>query len=198
MKKFACMLLALLLCLTSVAALAEYTPSKKAADLTKVEVTAENLPADSGFFIRIVNEDETEYQKQLNICEAEVAKLAASDSIEAYFGANVDLKALVAANQMNVFEFKPIIAGNYDVAYGKVTAKMLFSTPYEVGEKVAVMIGLVNENADGTITVDWNAFEGVGIAADQIEAAGSIQVELDAETVLAIQNGIALLAVVSD
>ena len=60
------------------------------------------------------------------------------------------------------------------------------------------MIGLVNENADGTITVDWNAFEGVGIAADQIEAAGSIQVELDAETVLAIQNGIALLAVVSD
>ena len=125
-------------------------------------------------------------------------KLAASDSIEAYFGANVDLKALVAANQMNVFEFKPIIAGNYDVAYGKVTAKMLFSTPYEAGEKVAVMIGLVNENADGTITVDWNAFEGVGIAADQIEAAGSIQVELDAETVLAIQNGIALLAVVSD
>jgi hypothetical protein len=106
MKKFACMLLALLLCLTSVAALAEYTPSKKAADLTKVEVTAENLPADSGFFIRIVNEDETEYQKQLNICEAEVAKLAASDSIEAYFGANVDLKALVAANQMNVFEYQ--------------------------------------------------------------------------------------------
>lgn len=198
MKKFACMLLALLLCLTSVAALAEYTPSKKAADLTKVEVTAENLPADSGFFIRIVNEDETEYQKQLSICEAEVAKLAASDSVETYFGANVDLKALVAANQMNVFEFKPIIAGGYDAAYGKVTAKMLFSTPYEAGEKVAVMIGLVNENADGTITVDWNAFEGVGIAADQVEAAGSIQVELDAETVLAIQNGIALLAVVSD
>ena len=198
MKKFACMLLALLLCLTSVAALAEYTPSKKAADLTKVEVTAENLPADSGFFIRIVNEDETEYQKQLSICEAEVAKLAASDSIEAYFGADVDLKAIVAADQLNVFEFKPIIADGYDAAYGKVTAQMLFSTPYEVGEKVAVLIGLVNENADGTITVDWNAFEGVGIAADQVEAAGSIQVELDAETVLAIQNGIALLAVVSD
>lgn len=198
MKKFACMLLALLLCLTSVAALAEYTPSKKAIDLTKVEVTAENLPADSGFFIRIVNEDETEYQKQLNICEAEVAKLAASDSVETYFGTDVDLKAIVAADQMNVFEFKPIIAGDYDAAYGKVTAKMLFSTPYEVGEKVAVMIGLVNENADGTITVDWNAFEGVGIAAEQIEAAGSIQVELDTETVLAIQNGIALLAVVSD
>ena len=67
------------------------------------------------------------------------------------------------------------------------------------------------EDADGNIlylpelyidspstVVDWKAFEGVGVAADQVEAAGSIQVELDAETVLAIQNGIALLAVVSD
>ena len=51
MKKLACMLLALLLCLTSVAALAA-TPSKTAADLNKVDVTAENLPANSGFFIR--------------------------------------------------------------------------------------------------------------------------------------------------
>lgn len=198
MKKFACMMLVLLLCLTSVAALAEYTPSKKAADLTKVEVTAENLPANSGFFIRIVNEDETEYRKQLDICKEEVTKLAAASSVDTYFGTDVDLKALVAAKQLNVFEFKPVTAGGYDAAYGKVTAKMLFSTPYEVGEKVAVLIGLVTENADGSTVVDWKAFEGVGVAADQVEAAGSIQVELDAETVLAIQNGIALLAVVSD
>lgn len=198
MKKFACMLLALLLCLTSIAALAESTPSKKTTDLTKVEVTAENLPADSGFFIRIVNEDETEYQEQLDVCNAEIAKLAAAESVEAYFGTDIDLKAIVAADQLNVFEFKPVIAGGYDAAYGKVTAKMLFSTPYEAGEKVAVLIGLVTENADGSTVVDWKAFEGVGVAADQVEAAGSIQVELDAETVLAIQNGIALLAVVSD
>ena len=198
MKKFACMMLVLLLCLTSVAALAEYTPSKKAADLTKVEVTAENLPANSGFFIRIVNEDETEYRKQLDICKEEVTKLAAASSVDTYFGTDVDLKAIVAAKQLNVFEFKPVIAGGYDAAYGTVTAKMLFSTPYEVGEKVAVLIGLVTENAGGSIVVDWKAFEGVGVAADQVEAAGSIQVELDAETVLAIQNGIALLAVVSD
>ena len=184
MKKLACMLLALLLCLTSVAALAEYTPSKKAADLTKVEVTAENLPADSGFFSRIVTEDETEYQKQLSICEAEVAKLAAAESVEAYVGADIDLKA--------------IVVGGYEAAYGKVTARLLFSTPYGVGEKVAVLIGLVTEKADGSTVVDWKAFEGVGVVADQVEAAGSIQVELDAETVLAIQNGIALLAIVSD
>lgn len=198
MKKFACMLLALLLCLTSVAALAEYTPSKRATDLTRVEVAAENLPADSDFFIRIVNEDEAEYQKQLDSWKAAVAKLAAADSVEAYFGSDVDLKAVVDADQLNVFEFKPIIAGGYDAAYGKVTAKMLFSTPYEEGEKVAVMIGLVTDCEDGTTAISWKAFEGVGLAAEQVEEVGGIQVELDAETVLSIQNGIALLAVVSD
>ena len=192
MKKLACMLLALLLCLTSVAALAA-TPSKTAADLNKVDVTAENLPANSGFFIRLVKEDEKAYQKNLDACKAEVAKLAAAESVEAYFGKDVDLKAIVTANKLNVFEFKPIIAGGYDVSYGKVTAKMLFSTPYEVGEKVAVMIGLVSEN-----NVAWTAFEGVGIAAAQVEAAGSIQVMLKAETVAAIQNGTALVAIVSD
>lgn len=198
MKKLACLLLALLLCLTFVAALAESTPSKTTADLTRVEVTAENLPADSGFFIRIVNEDETEYQKRLDICKAEVSKLAAAGSAEAYFGKDVDLKALVAADQLNVFEFKPVIAGGYNAAYSKVTATMLFSTPCEAGQKVAVLIGLVTENTDGSTIVDWKAIEGIGVAAEQVEAAGSIQVDLNAETVLAIQNGIALLAIVSD
>ena len=55
------------------------------------------------------------------------------------------------------------------------------------------MIGLVSEN-----NVAWTAFEGVGIAAAQVEAAGSIQVMLNAETVAAIQNGTALVAIVSD
>lgn len=186
------MLLALLLCLTSVAALAA-APSKTAADLNKVDATAENLPANSGFFIRLVEEEEKEYQKHLDACKAEVAKLAAAEGVEAYFGKDIDLKAIVAADKLNVFEFKPIIAGGYDVSYGKVTAKMLFSTPYEVGEKVAVMIGMVSEN-----NVAWTAFEGVGIAAEQVEAAGSIQVELTPEIVDAIQNGVALVAIVSD
>ena len=75
---------------------------------------------------------------------------------------------------------------------------MMRPTPYEAGEKVAVMIGLVTENENGETTVAWKVFEGVGIAAEQVEDMGSIEVELDAETVLAIENDIALLAIVSD
>ena len=54
------------------------------------------------------------------------------------------------------------------------------------------------ENEDGTTSIVWKAFEGVGIATDDVEAAGSIQVELDAETIAAVQNGTAFIAVVSE
>ena len=189
MKKFTCMMLALLLCLTSVAALAESAPSKTTADLRWIEADAEKDPEDSGFYIRIVTVNETNYHDRLEICTEEIAKLAAAESVEAYFG---------EADELNVFEYVPIIASGYDIAYGTVTAKIWLATPYEVGEKVAVMIGVVTENADGTNTVSWKAFEGVGIAPESEEAVAGIQTELDPETVLAIQEGVALLAIVSD
>ena len=125
------------------------------------------------------------------------AKLAAAESVEAYFGEELDLKSIVGADELNVFEYVPIIAGGYDIAYGTVTTKIWLATPYEVDEKVAVMIGMVTENADGTNTVSWKAFEGVGIAPESEEAVAGIQTELDPETVLAIQEGVALLAIVS-
>ena len=59
MKKFTCMMLALLLCLTSVAALAESVPSKTTADLRWIEADPEKDPEDSGFYIRIVTADES-------------------------------------------------------------------------------------------------------------------------------------------
>ena len=198
MKKFTCMMLALLLCLTSVAALAESVPSKTTADLRWIEADTEKDPEDSGFYIRIVTVDETNYQERVEICTEEIAKLAAAESVEAYFGEELDLKSIVGADELNVFEYVPIIAGGYDIAYGTVTTKIWLATPYEVDEKVAVMIGMVTENADGTNTVSWKAFEGVGIAPESEEAVAGIQTELDPETVLAIQEGVALLAIVSD
>ena len=199
MKKFTCLMLSLLLCLASVAAFAESIPSKTAADLTSFDVTAESLPANSGFFLRTVKDDETDYQKQLDICKDEIAKLAAAETVEAYFG-DETLKEKVGVDKLNVFEFAPVIAGGYDKSYGKVTAKMLFSTPYEKDEKVVVMIGMVSENTDGTYAVEWTAYEGKGIEADanQVENLGRIEVEFDPVIVAAIQDGTALLAIVSD
>lgn len=213
MKKLVCLVLALMMC-TSAAALAESMPSKTVADLTRFEVVAENQPDDENIYLLPVNEvtvGETlpEYQARIDICEKEIEKLAVSETIESYFGevtdaerSVVDMRALLGAGEdetLNVFEFCPAIAGGFQEDCGKVTATMLFSTPYEEGEKVLVLIGLVTVLEDGTQEVAWRAFEGVGLGAieDEEETYGSIQVELTPEIVAAIQEGTALLAVVS-
>jgi len=210
MKKWFCSVLALALWLMAVAAEAEFVPSKNRGDLTRFEVTAENQPADQSLFLRPVDARETEdYQARLDVCRVEIEKLAASPSIEAYFGNVMDmtdgegrvvpLGELMEESGLNVFEFCPLIAGGFQETCGKVTATMLFATPYEKGERVLVLIGLVTLNEDETQSAEWRAFEGVGLEADPSEVAytGRVRVELDSETVLAVQRGAALLAVVS-
>lgn len=198
MKKCICALLAFVLCLTSVMALAEFTPSKTANDLTRIEATAENVPEGEGFIVRVIAADEEAYQEQIAACEAELVNLAAAESVDTYFGEEVDLKAMLNTETLNVYEFAPFTAAGYDASYGNVTAKMLFSTPYKAGQKVVVMIGILVENEDGTTTIVWTPFEGIGIETDDLEAVGSIQVELDPDTVLAVQNGTAFIAIVSE
>ncbi len=79
-----------------------------------------------------------------------------------------------------------------------MTATMLFPTPYEKDEKVDVLIGIVNMQEDGAYTVDWQAFKGIGMGAVVgAETYGSIQAVFTPEIVWAIENGVALLAVVS-
>lgn len=213
MKKILALVLTFALSI-SAAAVAQAAPSKTISDLTRFEVTAENQPGDPNIFLLPLNEAAVgekmpEYQKHMDICQAEIEKLAGSESVERYFG-NVtdseaepaDLRALLGADEnaaLNVFEFCPAIAGGFREECGKVTASMLFSTPYEEGEKVLVLIGIVTVLEDGAYRVDWQAFEGIGQKAveKQEETYGCVRVELTPEIVLAIQDGIALLAVVS-
>lgn len=209
MKRIAFLALALALWL-SVAA-AESVPSRTTFDMMRFEVTAEKLPEDAEFVLLPVNKPTVgvstqAYQERIDLCQVEMNRLASSETAQDYFGQIrnengelVSLAQLLGVEEVNVFEFCPAIADGYQAAYGKVTATMLFSTPYEEGEKVIVMIGLVTLNADGTQTVEWHPFEGIGLgAADgQAESEGCVHVELSPEIVEAIQNGLALLAVVS-
>ena len=205
MKKIVCILVALMLCLSAVA-LAESVPSKKVDDLTKVTVTGVNLPADSGFFLRLIVDNEEEYQQLWEIYQKEIEKLTQSESVVAYFGAvknaaedAADMVTQLESETLNVYEFWPVIARGYEEDYGAVTAELLFSTPYEKDEKVLVLIGLVTVNQDNTQNVEWVAYDGFGMDLEDAgtEGWGGIQVELDPEIILAIQNGTALLAIVS-
>lgn len=110
-----------------------------------------------------------------------------------------EILGLAPDEEPQVFEFCPAIAGGFQEDCGKVTASMLFPTPYEEGETVVVMIGIVTTLKDGSQVIVWKAFEGVGMGAveDAEETYGCIKVEFPPEIVNAIQNETALMAVIS-
>lgn len=210
MKKFACIILALALCL-GMAAMAESVPSRTTTDMVQFEATAENMPADAAVIFTSVatipaEEMTPEQQEKVAVCDAELQKLAASESVEAYFGEVTDaqgnpvqLTEALGTDQLNVFEFFPLNVEGYEEEYGAVTTTMLLSTPYAEGDTVAVLIGVVTVNEDGAQSVAWQMFEGVGLAPveGQEETTGRIQVTLPPEIITQIHNGTALMAVIS-
>lgn len=210
MKKIVCLTLALLLCLSAVALAEEVVPSKNTSDMVVVEVDPAlntNVPADSGFVvIPVLEEDEAqaaEYADNIALCREEIVKLMESaaggtdaSGVEAYFGEVRDsegnvvvLSEALSAPALNVYEFMPLVAANYDEAYGNVTLTFQFKTPYAQDEPVLVMIGL--QNAE-TGEMEWTVFEGIGVGEE-----GAVQVEFTPEILKAIQEDNALLAVVS-
>lgn len=192
-------LLAFLLCMT--AASAETIPSVAIGDMTHIEVEVEN-PQDVGFYMRTIAEDETEHAAHWDAFRIEMANMAAAESLQSCFkdardmqGLPFDAAVFLEAETLYCHEFTPITAGNYMNEMGLVTARFLFPTPYEKGEQVVVMIGLVSVDENGAQAVEWIAHPGTAVeAADQ-----SIRIEavLAPETVLGIQEGVALLAVLS-
>ncbi len=214
MKKMVCLLLVLAMCLSATAFAEEATPSKTIQDLNKFEVEMENMPpegAEPVVLAPLVVDDMTEeqkavYQERLDVCDEEVAKLSAAEKPTAYFtsvkdenGNEVTITELLGTDQVDVFEMCPAVAMGYDEVYGNVTAVMKFATPYEENEQVLVLVGVAEQN-DGTDTrtMNWTAFKGEGVSAEENEAmAGGVQVTLNPESVLAIQNDVALIAVVS-
>ncbi len=192
-------LLTFLLCMT--AASAETIPSVTIGDLTQIEFDVEN-PQDVGFYLRIVAESEVEYAAHWDACRIEIANISAAESLQGYFknardaqGTPFDAAAFLDAQNLYCHEFTPVIAGNYTDELGLVTARFLFPTPYEKGEQVVVMIGLVSVDEEGGQAVQWIAHPGTAVeAADQ---SIRIEVVFEPETVMGIQEGIALLAILS-
>lgn len=211
MKKILCLVLALL-CLSAYA-MAESVPSKNTSDMVSLEIDATlnpDLPADSGLVVLPVPEEDEEhagaYAEPIALCQEEIAKLAESvaqsaetaetSGVEAYFGEVRDsdgnvvvLSEALAAQSLNVFEFMPLIVENYENTYGDVTLTFQFKTPYADGEVLLVLVGIQNSE---TGEIAWTAFEGVGLGEE-----GAVQVVFTPEIMDAIQNNMALLAVVS-
>ena len=106
-------------------------------------------------------------------------------------GNEINLTEILGADALNVYEFLPLVVDGYDPAYGNVTATMEFSTPYEEGERVVVLVGLVTVAEDGTEAMAWTALPGLGTSN------GGIEVEFTPEIMVQIQEGTAMMTVVS-
>ena len=209
MKKIVCLVLAALLCLSMAALAEEAVPSKNTSDMVSVEIDPAlnpNLPENSGFVaFPVLEEDATqaeEYAESIALCQEEIVRLMAAaggtdaSGVEAYFGTvrdsegnEVALSEALQAQMLDVFEFMPLVVQNNDEAYGDVTLTIQFKTPYEEGEPVLVLIGIRNAE---TGEMEWTAFEGAGVGE-----AGAVQVTFTPEILTAIQENVALLAVVS-
>lgn len=194
MKKIVGIVLVLALLMT--VALAESVPSKSTADMTTVTVVVpETVPSDAGLVIMPVVEDtETVYVEKVEQCRVEVEKLAASATVEEYFGEVknplgeiVSLKEVLETETLSVHEFMPIVVDNYEAEYGSVTVVFQFATPYEIEQTVIVLIGVPDEITGELV---WTALEGV------VTEEG-IQIEFDEGTLELAQNSDAIMAVVS-
>ena len=208
MKNRVCLLLALVLCLSGIAFAA--TPSKTTKDMSKfvVETKSEKASEENpNLFLMPVNEatvsekDMVDYQTRLDICNKELEKLQNAENPLEYFGTIVDADGAevslepIEGTKLSVTEFSPIVAGNFVEEMGEIKATLLFPTVFEENEIVGVLIGLVTVEEDGTQTVKWTVFNGIGVKMSN-ETEGAISTTLTPEIVKAIEDGIALLAIV--
>lgn len=195
MKKLICLVL-VLLCFASVAA-AESVPSKTTADMVTVtEIKTGTGVVASNLVIAPVTSAAVDTEAAEN-CSREIEKLVASASVVEYFGEvkdsegnEVKIVELLNSENVTVNEFVPLVVDNYSAAYGSVTVSFTFSTPYEANKPVLVLVGITNPT---TGEIEWVALEGVGTGVD-----GGIAVEFTPEILEAIQNGTAMMAVVSE
>ena len=179
MKKLLSVLLVCLLAF-SFAAFAEEAAedaSKTVADTTTIE--AEGLTGEEGFYI-IVAEDQEEAEAQLTVIEETGA--------DEYFGEAAEAaKEYVATDDLTVYEFMAIEEGGYDAeTMDDLKLHMTFATPFEEGQKVAVLVGIQNDMG----AYDWTTLEAVGTAD------GGLDVIMTEELLEAPMANKALLAVV--
>lgn len=189
MKKLICLVLALVLCMGAVAAMA--APSPTTDDMNE---TTTNKPKTSTLVVKTIDLNSTEYKALVEKCLAELEKLENSESVAVYFGEVIDSEdnkapfaELFGEDALTVCEMMPIVVENYDESLGDVKITLQFATPFEKGEEVVVLIGLIDGQ---TGEVEWYALKGVGTGVN-----GAVEVVVTSKMMVAIQNGQALIAV---
>lgn len=213
MKRVACILVALVCVFGFALAEVGQLSSTVGNSFFGSHVTAANVEdaEAKGLYLRPVNEyyeelSEEEYERLMSEVEIELEKMAEAASITDYFGdvyvsstgEQMPLIELFDGKQPDVNEFEPVVAGGFDLSYGEVTADLIFPTPYELDEQVAVLIGVifVDDNEEQHMT--WVAHKGVGVKIPELSDTDGIEVTFRPEMVDMMQSRDTIVAVASE
>ena len=196
MKKLICLVLVMLLCV-SAATLAMAAGSKTTSNMTGSSgaVTPAGTPAPEALVIEPIAET-TGTQEQQAQCAELIEEIASAGSVEEIFGElkdtageTLDLAEILGTDKPVVNEIVPLVVKNYVPSFGSMKSNFTFSTPYQKGEPVVVVIRVVDAK---TGAVKQFALKGVGNGIN-----GGIELEFPPEVLVAIQNGTATMAVIS-
>jgi hypothetical protein len=113
---------------------------------------------------------------------AELEKLEAETDRLAFFGPARDAIVAITGPNGAIKEFAGCICENYEESMGPMTIGMSFPKPFEEGTRVAVVIKAGDE---------WTVFESAGTPE------GSIVVTLDPSTLMKVQQGGGMIAVIA-
>ncbi len=182
MKKIIAIALTLMLLCGAASVFALPVPSKTTGDLVKFEIQVES-PIDG-------KTPEMAPAADSAIADPELGKLQEVGDAAEYFSEEVTkgITGIIGGDgAFSVDDFLGISVSEYDEGMGLCTIIAQFSKAYGPGEKVAVLVGLIQN--DGQVA--WTVVEGVGVEG------GMVMFTVPADVMLAIQNHNALLAVCS-
>ncbi len=203
MKKIVALLISVSMLFAATAFAAEGIPSKTSADIGSAAVELAQ-PANTTTVTEGVATEEEGHAIEFaptEVAETVLEELAQAEAISDYFKNIVDvednpvkLTEMLDTDEasLEIHEFSGLTATGFEEGCGDVTATLKFATPFEVDQKVIVLIGVTEENE-----TKWVALEGIGVDSDEL-GEGCIKVVVPENLVLAVQQNAGLIAIVSD
>ena len=196
MKKLICLVFVMLLCV-SAASMAMAVGSKTTTNMTGSTgvVTPTGTAAPEEIVIAPIAET-AGTPEQRAACEKLIGEIASASSLEEVFGELqdsegevLDLAEILGTDKPVINEIVPLVVQNYIPTFGSLKSNFTFSTPYQKGEPVVVVIRVVDPK---TGAVKQFTLKGVGNGID-----GGIELEFPPEVLEEIQSGTATMAVIS-
>ncbi|NLF28220.1 MAG: hypothetical protein GX592_10010 [Clostridiales bacterium] len=193
MKKWTVLLLVALLSVSAAAHAA--VPSKTTEDMAIVAAFASvsGVPLAADFAVVLTEPTEPATEQLANVA----AFVAEGGSPASYFaGKEEDIAALVPEdfdpNTLELNEFSPLTAVNYDESYGDVVVSFKFATEYLDEQVVVAMLGIpAGTNPDGTAIVEWYALK-----AEVVD--GLVAVTFTQEVLVLLDGAEGMIAILSE